>query len=103
MMEDKYQADDQKPCDCPTPVMGPKNGPIKVKIIKSMMKDRCQDDRPMMGSENGPIRVKIVKSMMGQDDKLRLKAHVKSMTGNRYQDDDLNSCDCPRHAMEDRC
>jgi hypothetical protein len=121
MVEDKCQEDNQKPCDCLMPMMAPKNGPIKVKIIKSMMEDRCQGDRPTIGSGNGPIRVKVIKSMMGdrcqddrqnscefprammgQDDKLRLKAHVKSMMGDRYQDDDRNSCNCPRHTMEDR-
>jgi hypothetical protein len=120
MMEDKYQEDDQKPCDCTKPMMGPENGPIRVKIVKSMMGDRCQgdmpkiairsmmgnrcqDDRPMMVSENGPVRVKIVKSMMGdrcQGDRPNSCDFPRAVMG---QDDDRNSCDCPRHAMADRC
>ncbi len=99
------------PCDCLKPMMSPEAGPIKVKVVKSMMGDRCKDgeqspaDFPMaeMGHEAGPIKAKIVKSMMGQDDKPMLKAHVKSMMGDRCQDDDRNPCNCPRPMMEDKC
>lgn len=40
MMDDKYQDNKPNPCDSSMPMMGPEAGPLKVKIVKSMMGDR---------------------------------------------------------------
>ena len=104
MMGDKCQEDNQNPCDSTEPMMGPEAGPIKVKVVRSMMGDRCQDDMPMMGDRCQDDRQNPCdfSNPMGQDDKLKVKV-VRSMMEDRCQDDDRNPCDCPRPMMEDRC
>lgn len=103
MMENKCQDDNPNPCDSPMPMMAAEDGPVKVKVIKSMMRDRCQGDMSMM-DQNGKLKVKIVKSMMddrcqgegqnpcdfppmmGPENGLAKAKIVKSMMGDKCED-----------------